>query len=147
MDAIQRRLLWASRALVGLVLVWNVQCALAFLLFPERYAGDFALEGAVGAGIVRGIGILFLMWNVPYAVAASHPQRRRVSLYEAIVMQTIGLVGETLLLASFPSEPVVVRETIIRFIVFDASGLICLLLAALLVHGKLFSLQLTTQRR
>jgi hypothetical protein len=126
--------LWASQVLIGLVLIWNVQCAVAFLVFPDQYTSGFALDGVVGGGMVRAIGILFLMWNVPYAVAASHPHRRRVSLYEAIAMQTIALVGESLLLASFPAEPAIIRVTVGRFILFDGIGLAALLLAALLIN-------------
>ena len=122
--------IWVSRALIGLVLFFNVQCAVAFIAAPKVYAMGFELEGAVGEGMIRGMGILFLMWNVPYAVALSHPVRRRVSLYEAILMQSIGLVGETLLLHLFPAGHPVIEASIGRFILFDGAGLLALLLAA-----------------
>ena len=67
-------------------------------LAPATFAPGFELGGAAGAAAVRGMGVLFLMWNVPYAVALWHPVRYRMSLYEAITMQAIGLIGESLIL-------------------------------------------------
>ena len=124
--------LWLSRLLIGYVLFINVQSAVLFLLQPEAYAPGFELSGAAGAGMLRGLGLLFLMWNVPYAVALSHPVRRRVSLYEALVMQAIGLFGETLLLLSLPSGHPVLVESVGRFILFDAIGLAALVVALFL---------------
>ena len=94
--------LWLARLLIAYVLVVNLQAAVLFLIQPEAYAPGFELSGAAGEGMLRGMGLLFLMWNVPYAVALSHPLKRRVSLIEALVMQAIGVFGETLLLLSFP---------------------------------------------
>jgi hypothetical protein len=119
---------------IAVVLIWNVQCAVAFLLAPARYAAGFELVGAAGEAAVRGIGILFLMWNVPYAVALWNPVRHRVSLYEAVAMQGIGLVGETLILLSLPAAMVVARASIGRFILFDAAGLVSLIVAALIAR-------------
>lgn len=121
--------LLAPRLLIGLVFFFNVQCALAFLLAPQRYAPGFELSGPVGEGMVRGMGILFLMWNVPYAAALTNPRKRRVSLIEAIVMQAIGFVGESLLLLTFPAGHAVLRASVGRFIVFDGVGLVALLAA------------------
>ncbi len=119
---------WA-RLCIGVVLAWNVQCALAFLLDPAAYAVGFELSGFAGQAAVRGIGLLFLMWNVPYAVALSHPMRHRVSLYEALTMQAIGLLGESLILFSLPAANAVARASLARFVAFDAAGLALLLLA------------------
>lgn len=132
----KRGLVWAARILIGLVLFFNVQCALLFLIFPDRFSPGFELQGAVGAGMVRALGILFLMWNVPYVVAAAQPVRWRISLYEAIAMQAIGLMGESLLLVTFPQGHAAIRETVIRFIVFDGTGLVFLLLALVLTIQK-----------
>ncbi len=132
----KRGLVWAARILIGLVLFFNVQCALLFLIFPDRFSPGFELQGAVGAGMVRALGILFLMWNVPYVVAAAQPVRWRISLYEAIAMQAIGLMGESLLLVTFPQDHAAIRETVIRFIVFDGTGLVFLLLALVLTIQK-----------
>ncbi len=120
---------WLGRVLIGTVLFINVQCALLFLLQPRVYVPGFGLEGGMGIVYVRGIGLLFLMLNVPYFVAVLDPMKYRVSLYEATVMQTIGLVGETLLLLSLPVGHQALHNTVRRFILFDAVGLVLLLLA------------------
>ena len=121
--------IWAARALILVVFLVNVQCALLFIAFPDRFAPGFELEGAAGRGAVQGFGILFLMWNIPYGVALSHPVNRRVSLYEATAMQATGFAGECLLLAGFPNGHSLIRETVSRFILFDGVGLVLLLLA------------------
>ncbi len=123
---------WIARILIGLVFFWNIQCALAFILWPERFSPGFELSGAPGAAAIRGLGVLFLMWNVPYAVALWQPVRQRWSLYEAIAMQGIGLVGESLIFAGIPVAHSLARSSILRFIAFDAAGLL-ILLAALLI--------------
>jgi hypothetical protein len=123
-----------ARLLTGLVLLWNVQCALSFLLWPERYAPGFELSGAPGAAAVRGMGVLFIMWNVPYALATWHPLRYRVSLYEALAMQSIGFAGETLIYLNLPAVHALARSSIGRFMFFDGAGVILLLLAAIILR-------------
>jgi hypothetical protein len=110
---------------------------LAFLMAPDTYALGFELSGEAGAAAVRGIGLLFLMWNVPYAVAFWHPVRHRISLYEALAMQAIGLLGESLIFLSLPATHLAARASIARFIAFDAAGLLLLGLGALSVHRRL----------
>ncbi len=126
-----------SRVLIGLVLIWNIQCAIIFLLRPANYTAGFELSGDSGEAMLRGLGLLFLMWNVPYAVALWHPFRHRVSLIEAVVMQAIGLVGESLIYWSMPQSHMQARQSLSRFILFDGVGLILLLLAAWLVFNPL----------
>lgn len=82
---------------------------------------------------MRGVGLLFLMWNVPYALALWRPARHRLSLYEATAMQAIGLVGETYIRSGIPIEYVALRGGLARFIAFDGAGLILLLLAIWLI--------------
>ena len=130
--------LWISRLLIAYVLFVNVQSAVLFLLQPEAYATGFELSGAAGAGMVRGMGLLFLMWNVPYAVALSHPVRRRISLYEALVMQAIGLFGETFLLMSLPPGHAALVDSVGRFILFDGIGLGALVVALFLTINLSF---------
>jgi hypothetical protein len=122
--------LWVGRGLIGLVFLWNVQCAIAFLVAPATFAPGFELSGAAGGAMVRGMGVLFLMWNVPYAVALWHPVRHRVSLYEALAMQAIGVVGESLILWSLRGGHPVAAGTVTRFIAFDGAGVVLLALAA-----------------
>ena len=132
----QVRRIWLARLLIGMVFFFNVQCAAAFLVSPGSYAPAFELAGAPGEGMVRGLGVLFLMWNVPYAVALWHPVRHFVSLTEAVGMQAIGVVGETLIWIGLPAVHALARGAVLRFMVFDASGLILLIVAWILVNAK-----------
>jgi len=122
--------LWLGRILILCVLVMNVQCAVVFILTPALFAPGFELQGPVGEAMVRGMGVLFLMWNVPYAVAAWQPQKQRVSMIEALLMQAIGVVGETAIFLALPLEHAVVRASVLRFVIFDSGGLVFLLAAA-----------------
>ena len=127
---------WIGRFLIGLVVIWNLQCAIAFLWQPQVYSPGFELENIPGKAMVQGVGLLFLMWNVPYLVAAFHPQKHRISLYEAIVMQAIGLVGEAILLMLLPGEHLTIQATVTRFILYDASGLVMLFAALLITRQR-----------
>ena len=117
------------RVLIFLVLAMNLQCAFAYIFNPLPYVAPFELSGEPGRVAVVGIGILFVMWQVPYVFALVHPLRNHRSLIEAVVMQAIGLVGETLLLFSIPSVHTILRASISRFVLFDAGGLILLIAA------------------
>lgn len=138
--------LWIARGLIGMVVFINLQSAAAFLLFPERYIQSYELTGIPGQAALRGFAILFCMWNVPYLFALSHPIRRRISLLESNLMQALGLAGESWLLTRIDPTFPLLRASIVRFIVFDAAGLILLLLALVLTvrlesqprqHGRL----------
>jgi hypothetical protein len=121
---------WIARFLIIIVVAWNVQVALVFMLRPEFYAPGFQVSGAAGEAMVRGVGVLFLMWNVPYLVALWHPVRHRISLHEACAMQGIGLIGESLIYLSMSPQLAVARTSVSRFVVFDAVGLVALLISA-----------------
>lgn len=127
--------LWIGRSLVAIVTGWNLQAALVFILWPDRFAPGFELTGIPGAAALRGTGILFLMWNVPYLVALWHPRKHLPLLGIALVMQLIGLVGESFILFSLPDGHAALSESISCFIRFDASGLI-LLMGALFLNRK-----------
>ncbi len=137
------RSIWFARLLIFIVFLLNIQCAIFFLYQPELYAPGFELEGIPGIMIVRGIGILFLMWNIPYTFAWLHPVRFRVSLVEAIFMQTIGVVGETVLLITLPAGHPQIQTTALRFILFDSFGLIALIIAFLITRQKTTPVQTT----
>jgi hypothetical protein len=124
-----------GRVLVGVVLIWNLQAAAAFIINPGGHAPGFELIGIPGEAAIRGFGVLFLMWNVPYAVALWHPLRYRISLYEALAMQIIGVVGETLIYLSVPAIYATSRLSLGRFIFFDALGVLFLIAAAWLVRS------------
>ena len=108
--------IWVARGLIGLVLAWNLQCAVAFIGLPSQYSPAFGIPDPTGSVIVRGFGLLFLMWNVPYAFALAHPVRHRTSLIEAIIMQGIGLLGESGLWLFEGGRSLPVANVIERFI-------------------------------
>ena len=86
--------------------------------------------------MIRGMGVLFLMWNVPYGVALWNPIRHRLALFEAVFMQAIGLAGETWIYLSSAAALVIAREALTRFIIFDALGLLALIAAVWLTRSK-----------
>ncbi len=129
---------WIARVLIGLVLFINVQSALVFFANPAGFAPAYELSGVSGAAAIRGFAVLFLMWNVPYAVALINPVKYRVSLYEAIAMQGIGLVGESIIWWTLPAEHIILRTSILRFILFDGAGLVALLVAGWVSKPKTF---------
>ncbi len=87
-------LIWVSRTLICAVTFSNLLAAFQFMLRPNIYAPGFELQGESGTAAIQGMGLLFLMWNVPYIVALLHPFKHSISLIEAVAMQTIGVVGE-----------------------------------------------------
>ena len=120
---------WIARALVALVFVINVQCALQFVIWPDAYTAAYQLEGASAEAVVRSIGICFLMWNATYPPVIARPGRFRVLFGVVIAQQVIGLVGESLLLLTLGPDLAVLASSVTRFIVFDAAGLVALVVA------------------
>ncbi len=114
------------RLLIGVVLFFNLQCALLFLIQPQNFVSSFELSGVPGQAAVQGYGILFIMWNIPYLIALLDPQKYRIALICAVLMQFTGLTGETLLFINLPQGYNFLRQTVERFIIFDAGGLIAL---------------------
>jgi hypothetical protein len=123
----------AARLLIGTVAFFNLQCAGLFIIFPTAYSPSFELAGVPGRAMLQGLGLLFIMWNIPYLVALSDPIKRKISLTEATIMQTIGLVGESLLMITLPPGHDILRASVFRFILFDAAGLFLLCAAALII--------------
>jgi len=113
----------------------------SFFLSPRFYLSSFGLAGPVGESVIAGYGVLFLMWNVPYAFAVFHPLRFRISLVEAACMQLIGVVGESIILLRLtsvePAGDTGPTSTIARFILFDGLGLLGLLAASWIVFTLL----------
>jgi hypothetical protein len=126
--------LWEGRLLIAIVVAWNLQAALAFLLAPQEFAPQFELNGASGSVVVRGMAILFVMWNIPYLAAIWQPRRNRTSAWEAMVMQSIGVLGESFLLLTLPAGHTSISAALLRFIAFDAAGAAALIGAILLTH-------------
>lgn len=124
---------WFARIAVASVFAVNIDCALAFLLRPEIYAGGFELSGVPGVTAVRSLGVLFLMWNATYPPVIWQPGRFTALFAVVLAQQAIGLVGETALLLALPAGHAALTSAITRFIVFDASGLVLMLAAFVLL--------------
>lgn len=122
-----------ARILIGIVTLLNLQAAAYFLFSPSVYAAGFELTGEPGNAMIQGMGLLFLMWNIPYLVALIDPVRYFVSLIEAVVMQAIGVFGETALLLVLKGNHAQIQASVLRFILFDGAGLVFLLLALFLM--------------
>jgi len=129
-----KKSLWLSRAALLTVLIANMTAAIPFVIRPADYAAAFELNGAPGEAAVRGFGILFLMWAVPFVPAMLEPVRHRVAFVCVLAMQVIGLVGESLMQAALPAGHAALRATGLRFIAFDGIGLMLLLIAYYLSH-------------
>jgi hypothetical protein len=123
---------WIIRALIAPVVFFNLQCSYAFLAHPEGYTAGFDLYEPTGTYMIQGLGILFLMWNIPYLVALIDPLRYSTSLMEAVIMQAIGVLGESLLLTRVPQEYTNLHASVTRFIIFDGGGFAFLLIAWLI---------------
>jgi hypothetical protein len=125
--------IWIARVLIGFVLIVNIHSGIVFFFNPDKYAPAYELTGVPGVAAIRGFGILFLMWNVPYTVALLNPYRFKISLFEADLMQLIGLSGETLIYINLPPGYLSLKASILRFILFDGLGLLSLILATIII--------------
>ena len=132
----ERRKTNIARVLVALVFIVNVQCALQFILWPGSYTGAYQVEGASAEVMVQTVGLCFLMWNATYPPVIARPDRYRVLFGVVLAQQAIGLVGESLLLASLQPGLEVLGGSIARFIAFDAAGLALLAIAFLITRAK-----------
>ena len=126
--------LWVSRIFIGTVTFLNLQAALLFMLVPYHFVSSFELVGETGKGVIQALGVLFLMWNVPYIFALINPIKNHTSLIQANIMQAIGVIGETGILTMLKGNHPILSASITRFIIFDASGLALLLIALLISH-------------
>lgn len=126
---------WLARAALGVVFAWNVQCALVFLLAPERYAPGLELTGLSGRVAVQAFGILFLMWNATYPPVIINPEKHRTLFRVVLVQQAIGVGGDLWLWSSLPAGHQALGAAILRFVAFDAAGLLLLVAAHVLLRG------------
>lgn len=116
--------LWFARLAVTTVFALNLSCALYFILRPQDYAGGFEVSGVAGEAIVRGYGILFLMWNATYPLVILQPQHQRALFAVVLVQQAIGVLGESWMWLALPPGHAALSATGLRFILFDGGGLI-----------------------
>ena len=126
--------LWLARLALAVVFCFNVNCALVFIARPAVYAYGFEVSGVPGEALVRGVGILFLMWNVTYPLAIWNPHRYRWLFLIIIVQQVIGLIGETWMLLTLPPGHAVLARTGCRFIIFHGGGLVAMLVTFALMQ-------------
>ncbi|MBE0684447.1 MAG: hypothetical protein IH585_00450 [Anaerolineaceae bacterium] len=132
---LQNKLRIIASVLIGIVFTINIQAGIDFYFNPEKYTSAYELSGIPGEISVAGVGLLFIMWNVPYAFALWNPIKNRISLLQATIMQTFGVIGETALLYRFsPHDFPHLASSIKRFIYFDGAGLLLLLLASFLIY-------------
>jgi hypothetical protein len=124
--------IWIIRILIFIVFALNVTCAFQFLREPAAFAPSFDLSGEAGIMVIRSLGVLFLMWNVPYGIAILQPGRYFIALVSAVIMQFIGVLGESWIYFQILSL-LYTKIAILRFIWFDAGGLLLLLIAMLLM--------------
>jgi len=127
---------WIPRLLIGIVAAWNLQAAFAFIFSPSGFVHAYELSGAAGEAAIRGFGVLFLMWNVPYLFAVKDPIRYQLALAFALLMQGIGLIGETYIFSTLTVEHTLLKTSILRFIIFDGVGLILLAIARGMMQDK-----------
>ena len=130
-----RTIIWIIRLLIALVFASNILCAIQFFVNPSGYIQQFDQIGEAGIVVIRSLGILFLMWNVPYAIAIYQPYQYSVALISALLMQLIGFVGETWIYFSIQNL-VNTRSSILKFMIFDFAGLLLLLVAFALLFNK-----------
>jgi hypothetical protein len=120
---------WIARLLIGIVTAWNLQAAFLFIFTPSGFVRAYELSGTAGEAAIRGFGVLFLMWNVPYLFAVKDPIRYQLALTFALLTQFIGLIGETYIYFTLPADHAMLGGSILRFIIFDGAGLALLAIA------------------
>ena len=128
---------------MGIVFFLNVMCAVQFIVWPDTYAASYGLPPTPeSAAMVAGLGVAFLMWNVTYPAVIASPLRFRVLFIVVLVQQLVGLVGESGILLQLAGAGLAdgpMAHGILRFIVFDAGGLILMLAAFIACKPKPFT--------
>lgn len=120
--------------LISIVFVLNIQAGIDFYFNPHKFTAAYELTGIPGEISVAGVGLLFIMWNIPYFFALYNPIKFKISLIQANIMQMVGVIGEIALLFRFSHEQhPQLTNSLLRFIIFDSVGLLLLFLALLLI--------------
>ena len=121
--------LWFARLLVLAVFICNMQCVYVFMLHPEDAVAAYQLAGLGAVPVARSIGISFLLWNCTYPLAIYKPDRYRTVFGIVVFQQAIALILEIWLLLTLGPEQQMLSHAIIKFIRFDAPGIVFLSLA------------------
>ena len=128
-----RKAAWIARFAVLVVFILNVMCAVQFIMEPTRYAAAYGLPATAEAGaMVAGLGVAFLMWNATYPAVIINPRRFHALFVVVLIQQAIGLVGESCILAQLIGAGLgngLMTAGIMRFVAFDAAGLVIMLAA------------------
>lgn len=137
-DTFSPAALWGARIAVAVVCTWNLTAALPFVLNPAGYAHSFEVGGAGMGGevLIRGLGIAFLMWQVPFLPVIWRPGRERTCFICVLGMQLVGLVGESIMMVVLPAGHLPLHATGLRFILFDGAGLLLMGLAYVALHHQ-----------
>ena len=125
---------WVARIAVGLVFAMNMECAISYIVNPGGYAAAFELSGVAGEAAIRGLGIAFVMWNATYPLVIARPSTHMTLFRVVLAQQLIGLIGETTILLTLPAGHEQLVSSILRFVVFDAAGLVVMAVAFALVR-------------
>lgn len=115
---------WTARMLVFAVFACNMECIFQFIAHPGSAVGAYQLSGAGAEPVARSIGIAFLLWNCTYPPVIAKPDRFRSLFAVVLVQQAVGLVMESWLLTTLGPDQQVLAGSIVRFICFDAPGLV-----------------------
>jgi len=119
---------WIARLSVFAVFAVNMYCIICFIFFPDNFIKAYELSGEAGRVAIQGIGVAFLMWNVTYPLVIIRPDTYRVLFLIVLIQQVVGLIGEIFILLSLPAGHDVLTINLMRFIIFDAGGLVLLAL-------------------
>jgi len=117
---------WSARVVVGAVFAANLQAAVVLLMQPDRHAAAFELGGEAGAAMIRGLGVLFLMWNATYPPVILRPHAHRGLFAIILAQQGIGIAGEAWIWASLSPAHAPLRATGLRFLTLDGLGLLAM---------------------
>ena len=118
-----------TRLLVLLVFISNMYCAVMFFLNPGDYTAAFQISGEGAQTAIAGVGVAFAMWNVTYLPIIVFPYKFTMLFGVVVAQQIIGLAGETYLYLGLGPAQAIVASSIMRFIIFDAIGLVLLIIA------------------
>ena len=118
-----RTAIWLARIATGLVFFLNVTCAFQFIVWPDRHAPSFELQGVPGSTMVRGIGVLFLMWNATFPLVLWGPDKHLPLFGIVLAQQVIAVAGEAWMWAALPAGHGALWCSGLRFLAFDSAGL------------------------
>jgi hypothetical protein len=126
--------LWIARVLIFAVFACNMQCVYSFMVHPEDAIAAYQLAGLGAEPVARSIGISFLLWNCTYPLPIFKPDRYHTVFGIVVFQQAVALILETWLLFTLGPEQQVLADAIVKFIRFDAPGIVFLSFAFFLAR-------------